>query len=636
MEKTLPLLFMGKVAERPESIMQYSKQGGDTFQPTSYRQMQEEIATLAAGFLELGVQRGDRIGLISDNRKEWLISDLAILGLGAADVPRGCDAVEQEIAYILSFSGCRLTVLENEKQLAKVLARKAELPELSIAIMYDSVADSVREQAAQKGITVLMYADLFETGRKRRLAKPGEYEEEVAKGQSSDMATIIYTSGTTGEPKGVMLSHGNFLHQCKTLPEVIDICPDEIWLSVLPVWHSFERLVQYAIIGVGAAIAYSKPVGSIMLADFQSIRPHWMASVPRIWESVKDGVYRNIRQASAVKKAIFSAFVAVGESWAVLRNMLLGRVPDFGYRSRLFDILVPIIPLILIAPARGLGELLVFRTIKKKLGGRFRAGISGGGAMPASVDVFFDTIGVRLLEGYGLTETAPVLALRPQRKPVMSTVGPALRGTEIKIVDEQGKDLGTGKKGLVWARGPQIMMGYYKKPELTAKVMKGDGWLDTGDIGMLTVNGYLKLTGRAKDTIVLRGGENVEPVPIEQRLNDSQYIKQSIVLGQDQRFLAALIVPDQDAVMNWAKENGVPIVDYESLVTQPAVHELIEYEIAQAVNTKTGFKIFERVFRFDLLAQPFETGRELSAKQEMKRHTIAELYKHRIDKLFKD
>ncbi|HOX92574.1 MAG TPA: AMP-binding protein, partial [Spirochaetales bacterium] len=178
MEKTLPLLFMGKVAERPESIMQYSKQGGDTFQPTSYRQMQEEIATLAAGFLELGVQRGDRIGLISDNRKEWLISDLAILGLGAADVPRGCDAVEQEIAYILSFSGCRLTVLENEKQLAKVLARKAELPELSIAIMYDSVADSVREQAAQKGITVLMYADLFETGRKRRLAKPGEYEEE--------------------------------------------------------------------------------------------------------------------------------------------------------------------------------------------------------------------------------------------------------------------------------------------------------------------------------------------------------------------------------------------------------------------------------------------------------------------------
>ncbi|MBN1519356.1 MAG: long-chain fatty acid--CoA ligase [Spirochaetales bacterium] len=636
MAETLPLLFMEQAATQPNEVMQYSKQGGDTFKPTTYRDMANEVATFAAGLLELGVKRGDKVGLISDNRKEWLITDLAILGLGGADVPRGCDATEQEIAYILSFSSCALTVVENDKQLQKILARRKDLPELKDAILYDAVGDDLAAQAASAGIRLHTYADVYARGVQRRAAQPGEYEAEAAKGLRSDLATLIYTSGTTGEPKGVMLSHGNFLHQCVILPKIIAIGRGEVWLSVLPVWHSFERLVQYAIIAVGATIAYSKPVGAIMLADFQAIRPHWMASVPRIWESVKDGVYKNIRQHGGIKLAMFSFFVGIGETWALLRNMLLGRLPDFGGRSRLFDLLIPIVPLILIAPLRGLGEILVFKKIKTKLGGRFRAGISGGGAMPASVDVFFDTIGVQILEGYGLTETAPVVALRPQRKPVMGTVGPAIQGTEFRVVDEAGHDLGRCKKGQVWVRGPQVMLGYYKKPELTAKVMKDGGWLDTGDIGMLTRKGYLKLTGRAKDTIVLRGGENVEPLPIEQRINDSMYIKQSVVLGQDKRYLAALIVPDQDAVMAWAKENAVPIVDYETLLSEPAVRELFDYEVSQAINTKNGFKVFERIFTFDLLPQPFEVGKELSAKQEIKRHAINDIYKHRIDKLFKN
>ncbi|HPB66387.1 MAG TPA: AMP-binding protein, partial [Spirochaetales bacterium] len=285
---------------------------------------------------------------------------------------------------------------------------------------------------------------------------------------------------------------------------------------------------------------------------------------------------------------------------------------------------------------RGLGEILVFKKIKTKLGGRFKAGVSGGGAMPASVDIFFDTIGVQILEGYGLTETAPVIGLRPQRKPVLGTVGPAIRGTEFRITDEAGIDVGRCRKGVVHVRGPQVMLGYYKRPELTAKVLSDDGWLNTGDLGMLTRQGFLKLTGRAKDTIVLRGGENVEPLPIEQRICDSPYVKQAVVLGQDQRFLAALIVPDQDAVIAWAKDTTVPIVDYEALLAQPEVRELFDYEIGQAVNQKTGFKSFERIFRFELLPEPFEVGRELSAKQEIKRHVVAELYKQRIARMFRD
>lgn len=636
MAETLALMFIERVHARPELVMQYSKDEKNVFQPTTYGQLFDEVAIFAAGLTQLGLSRGDRIGLIADNRKEWLISDLAVLGLGAADVPRGCDATEQELSYILSWSECAITILENDRQLAKIIARKAEMPQLKTAILFDRASEKVAADATAAGIEVKTFADVFTAGQKRRDKNPGEYELEAAKGRSSDVATIIYTSGTTGEPKGVMLSHANFLHQTEVLPEIINLQPGQIWLSVLPVWHSFERIVQYAIIAVYDSIAYSKPIGAIMLPDFQAIRPQWMASVPRIWESVKDGIYKNIRQAGGAKKALFGFFVGIGESYAYFRNMMLGLLPDFGNRSRILDAIVPILPLMLLAPLRGLGEILIFKTIKRKLGGRFKAGISGGGAMPASVDIFFNTIGVQILEGYGLTETAPVIGLRPQRKPVMGTVGPAIRGTEFRIQDEAGNELGTCKKGIVHVKGPQVMLGYYKKPELTAKVLSADGWLNTGDLGMLTKKRFLKLTGRAKDTIVLLGGENVEPLPIEQRVCDSQYIKQAVVLGQDQHFLAALVVPDQDSVTTWARENNIPIIDYEALLAQPEVKELIDYEIKQAVNQKTGFKSFERIFRFELLATPFEVGKELSAKQEVKRYVVAEIYKHKIAKLFKN
>lgn len=636
MAQTLALMFIDRVRSRPDLVMQYSKDENNVFQPTTYSQLLTEVATFASGLLELGLARGDRIGLIADNRKEWLISDLAIIGLGAADVPRGCDATEQELSYILSWSECAITILENEKQLAKIIAHKTEMPSLKKAILFDPPSTDAAAKALAAGLQVITYSDVFAAGSIRRATKPQEYETEAAKGLGTDVATIIYTSGTTGEPKGVMLSHANFLHQTEVLPEIIDLAPGQIWLSVLPVWHSFERIVQYAIIAVYDSIAYSKPIGAIMLPDFQAIKPHWMASVPRIWESVKDGIYKNIRQTGGIKKALFGFFVATGESFAYFKNMLLGRLPDFGQRSRILDILVPIIPLILLSPLRGLGELLVFKKIKTKLGGRFKAGVSGGGAMPASVDIFFDTIGVQILEGYGLTETAPVIGLRPQKKPVMGTVGPAIRGTEFKLLDEAGNDVGTCEKGIVYVKGPQIMLGYYKKPELTAKVLSADGWLNTGDLGMLTKQRFLRLTGRAKDTIVLLGGENIEPLPIEQRICDSPYIKQAVVLGQDQRFLAALIIPDQEMVLSWAKDNTVPIVDYEILLTQPEIRELINYEINQAVNQKTGFKSFERIFRFELLATPFEVGKELSAKQEVKRHVVAEVYKHKIARMFKN
>ena len=496
MAETLALMFIENARTNPDIVMQYSKDAAGIFQPTTYSQLMEEAAALAAGFAGLGLARGDRIGLIADNRKEWLMSDLAIIGMGAADVPRGCDATEGELAYILSWSECAIAIVENERQLAKIVEHRAEMPGLKTIVIFDPASAAAEGAARKTGLDVRNFADVFAAGKAARLAKPGWYEAEAAKGKRDDIATIIYTSGTTGEPKGVMLSHANFLHQVEVLPEIIDLKPEQICLSVLPVWHSFERIAQYAIIYAKETIAYSKPIGSIMLPDFQAIRPQWMASVPRIWESVKDGIYKSIRQAGGAKKVLFGFFVGIGETFSYFRNMLLGLLPDFGRRSRIMDLLLPIVPLILLAPLRGLGEVLVFKKIKEKLGGRFIAGVSGGGAMPGSVDVFFNAIGVQLLEGYGLTETAPVIAVRPQHKPVMGTVGPAIRGTEFKILDEQGVDVGLCRKGIVYVRGPQVMSGYYKKPDMTAKVLGTDGWLNTGDLGMMTRSRFLKLTGR--------------------------------------------------------------------------------------------------------------------------------------------
>jgi long-chain acyl-CoA synthetase len=634
MANTLAQMFLERVRSYPDLPAQYSKDGGSEFRSRSFTELLSDVKVFAAGLLELGMARGEHVGLISDNRREWLVADLAILGMGAADVPRGCDATEQEIQYILDFSECRIVILENERQLAKIVARKAGMPKVATALLFDPPSAEAKARAESAGLAVRTFEEARSLGAPRAAAKASEYEDAVAAGRRDELATIIYTSGTTGEPKGVCLSHGNFLHQTEVLPSLIHIQAGHVFLSVLPVWHSFERLVQYVILNAGAGIAYSKPIGSIMLADMQAVRPHWLTSVPRIWESVMEGVYRTLKGQSPIKKALFSFFVGVGESYAYFREHLLGRVAQFAPRIRLLEVLWSFLPFILIAPLRGLGAILVFKTIKAKLGGRFIAGISGGGALPPSVDRFFSAIGVLILEGYGLTETAPLIGVRPQDWPVMGTVGPVIRGSELKIVDELGERLEPGMKGLIMVRGPQVMLGYYKKPELTAKILDEGGWLDTGDLGALTFKGELRITGRAKDTIVLRGGENVEPLPIEQRINESEYVKQSVVLGQDQKYLAALIVPDQDAVMAWAKENAIPILDYETLLQQPEVAELIDYEVSERVSAKNGFKSFERIFRFALLAAPFEVGKELSAKQEIKRHAIVEIYHNEVKKLF--
>jgi long-chain acyl-CoA synthetase len=635
MEETLPLMLRTRARETPDIIAQYARESGGGFKPKTYRQFYEEIRYIAGGLLELGFKRGDHVGIISDNRQEWMVTDFGILSIGAIDVPRGCDATAQELTYILGFTECSLVFAENQKQVQKILSIKGDLAALKTLVTYDPVDAGTEEAAEAAGLNILYFPSLSALGQKHEALKPGDAEAEMGKGKTGDLATIIFTSGTTGEPKGVMLSHGNFLSQLPAFSVVIDMKPGEIWLSVLPVWHVYERLIEYVIFFYKNGIAYSKPVAPVLMADFQAVKPQWMVSVPRVWEAVMDGIYRTVKQQGGLRKRLFDFSVSYGLIYTYFKDLTFGLLPNFHGRVRVLDAVIGFLPWVFLLPGYGIATLLVYRHLWERLGGRFRTGISGGGSLPAKVDHFFNAVGIRLQEGYGLTETAPLLSVRRWRKSRRGTIGQVLLNTEVRIIDGKGRSLPPGRNGVICARGGQVMQGYYRKPDLTATVLSPDGWLNTGDIGMLTYDNELRITGRAKDTIVLRGGENVEPVPIEMKLRESEYIYQCAVVGQDQKYLAALIVPVQNTIMAFAEENSIPIVDYKLLLQQPEINEIIASEVADLVNPKTGFKPFERVFKFKLLAKPFEAGRELSGKQELLRHRVQALYAREILKLFK-
>jgi len=632
---TVPKMIKDTVEKYPETIAQYKRVGKGDFEPILYREMMQLGLDFGAALLSLGVKREQPVGLISDNRAEWQHADIGIMSIGAIDVPRGCDATLIDLEKILSITECEVTIVENNSQVNKIATLKEKLPHMKTIICFEEeVKDDVKEAVKSSGMDLLFFQDLIKVGQKWRIENTGIVEAELEKGKSGDVATIIFTSGTTGTPKGVQLTHGNFLAQLDEIPERIYLNPGDRALSVLPVWHVFEREVEYVIMVQAATIVYSKPVGSILLADFKKMNPHLLPAVPRVFEAVYEGITKKMRKTGGIVNDLFNFFTSVAIFHKRMQRKMFNKNPCFTRYHAVWWWLICFIPWTLLWPFYWLGDLLVFRKVKAMLGNNFRGGVAGGGALPPNIDEFFWAIGVNLVEGYGMTETAPIISVRPLADPVFATIGSPIRQVQTRIVDPEGFVLGRCKEGELQVKGPTVMKGYYRNPEKTAEAFTVDGWLHTGDLAIMTIHNELKIKGRIKDTIVLRGGENLEPLPIEMKLGESRYIKAAVVVGQDKKFLGSLILVDEEEIKNYADENGIQYDTYEDLLNSEPIQKLYDSEISNLISAKNGFKTFERISKFRLITKPFEVGVELSAKQEIMRFRINEIYKDKIDSMF--
>ena len=472
--KNIPLLFKKRAEEYPDVKLQAYKNKDGKFEYSSYSRVYNEVICFAAALSKLGVKKGSNVALISDNRREWLITDLAIQSLGGADVPRGCDSMGNEIRFIIDFADCEFAFFENVRQLEKVLEKAEETPKLKTAILFDKP----EAEPANCPFQILYFDDLLAEGKNIYRENSFNVQSEIENGmlsiEENDNATIIFTSGTTGTPKGVMLTHKNYISQLSVLQPFLPAKPGDWWLSILPVWHVFERLIQYVAIYFVNGLAYSKPVPSILLADMAEIKPHWMCGVPRLWEALAAGVHKAMKKTGGIKYKLFKFFVGVGDKYNNCRNLVRGYVTQIKRRSRFLDFLIGIIPMILLWPINKLGNVLVFKKIQAKFGGRLKIAISGGGSLQRTTENFYHSVGLNLLEGYGLTETAPVISFRYHKIPRPGCVGVIFPTFEVKIVkeehgvivtDENGKpvEVGPGQKGIILAKGSQVMKGYYNR-----------------------------------------------------------------------------------------------------------------------------------------------------------------------------
>lgn len=595
------------------------------FEAISFRELYETGLNLATGLIDLGVGAREHVAILADNRKEWIIADYGVLLCGAADVPRGTDVTDGDIQYIIPHSDAKVVFVENQTTLAKVQKNLPQLPNVQTVILMDPADDAT-------GDNVLKMEAVIEKGKSLRSGGDKRAEERIAGIKSEDLFTIIYTSGTTGAPKGVMLTHANMISQLQYIP--MKIGPEDRILSILPVWHIFERVFEMVSIAVGTPQYYTS-VRTIK-EDLAIVKPTFMGSAPRLWESVYQGIQNNVAAGSPVVRGLFKAAYFCAQRVQRGIRFLRGNQLDLEGRNPIVSLALAIwhIPMIVLfmLPYKLL-DAIVLKKIRMATGGKLRGSVSGGGALPFHVDEFFNTIGIPVLEGYGLTETSPGLVFRTPQKLVIGSVGPLFPKLEMRLVDINSGEIlyppKRGVKGEVHVKGPQVMKGYYKNPEATNKVLTSEGWFNTGDLGVMTYNNTLKLVGRSKETVVLLNGENIEPVPIENKIVQSPLIDHVMIVGQDQKFLGALVVP----VLDKFKEHGG---SYEELAKKDDVRKAILADIKSAITTENGFKSFEKVGDVRLLPKTLEVGDELSAKMSMKRHVITDKYQDLIDDIYSD
>ncbi|AFY94095.1 AMP-dependent synthetase/ligase [Chamaesiphon minutus] len=602
----------------------------------TYREVATQIKLFATGLQSLGIKPQTGVALFADNSPRWLIADQGIMTTGAFNAVRSSQAEVQELLSILDNSQAQTLVVEDLKTLNKLSDRLADLPIKLIILLCDETTD------VELPIKLLNFSQTIDLGRSAQF-QPAT----IAK---TDLATLIYTSGTSGNPKGVMLTHANLLHQINTCGTVIPATPGSRVLSILPSWHSYERSCEYYLLSQGCTQTYTNI--RYFKQDLKEYQPEYLVAVPRLSESIYEGIQKQFREQPPNKQKLVARLLALSTKYIEARRIVQGLSleclnPTLGQK------LIARLQMAILAPIHAIADKLIYSKIRAATGGKIRYIISGGGSLAKHLDLFFEIIGVNILVGYGLTETAPITNVRRPWQNLRLSSGQPLPGTEIRIVDvDTRQPVAIGQKGLVMIRGPQVMQGYYRDPEATAKAIDVDGWFNSGDLGMLTPNNDLTITGRAKDTIVLSNGENIEPTPIEDACLRSSYISQIVLVGQDQKALGALIVPNSEALHQWAiSQNLIPapiaatnpassnepniLLDNPQILNNTQVIDLFRDELNREVKNRPGYRIDDRIATIKLIAEPFSIENGLLTQTlKIRRPVVMARYHGMIDEMF--
>jgi long-chain acyl-CoA synthetase len=592
---TLTQLFFQAIEryDKPDALQ--AKIGG-RYEPISHRSLLERVRHVAYALQQIGVKPGDRVAILSENRPEWAIADFACLTTGVTDVAIYPTLPDPQIAYILKDSGATAIFVSTAEQAEKLATIRHQLPALRCVISFDSV---------ESGLADFSMAEFERRGADDEPPDAAaRHRERALQIRPDDIATFLYTSGTTGEPKGVMLTHDNIYSNVSAARELIPFAGNDVALSFLPLSHILERMAgHYLMFTMGASIAYAESTNTVP-DNMVEVRPTLMISVPRLYEKMYGRVVESGMTGGAIKKRIFVWARATGEKWADVK--LAGATPRG-----------------ILAAQYSLAQRLVFSKLKARTGGRLRYMVSGGAPLSSEINKFFYAAGLTILEGYGLTETSPVIAVNTPGAFRIGTVGMAIPGVSIAVADD----------GEILVQGPNVMAGYYNKPSMTEEAIDSDGWFHTGDIGVLK-DGFLTITDRKKDLLVTAGGKNIAPQPIEALMKRSKFVAEAVLIGDRRKFPIALVVPDFDQLERWARYKGLAFADHESLIALPEVRAKMERETLASLGELARFETPKKVA---LLPHDFSVDRgELTPTLKVKRRVIDDHYKHLIDAVYAD
>ncbi|KAK1412027.1 hypothetical protein QVD17_32967 [Tagetes erecta] len=612
----------------------------------TYKQVEQDILNFSEGLRVIGINPCEKLALFADNSCRWLIADQGIMATGAINVVRGSRSSVEELLHIYNHSESVALAVDNPELYHRMADTFNSKASVRFVILLWGEKSSISSHVME-GIPVYTYKEIIDMGQENRARFVGshdaheKYVYEPIK--SDDVAALIYTSGTTGNPKGVMLTHNNLLHQVHNLWDVVPCGPGDRFLSMLPPWHAYERACEYFILSFGVEQVYTNV--KHLKDDLREYQPQYMISVPLVFQTLYSGIQKQISTSSAIRKLIALSLIKISMAYMEFKNIYEGKVlsrnqKQPSYIAAILDWLYARLIAAILLPLHLLAKKLVYSKIHASIG-ISKAGICGGGSLPLHVDKFFEAIGTKIQVGYGLTESSPVVAARRPHCNVLSSTGHPIRHTEIKVVhDETGEDLLSGSNGIVKVRGPQIMKGYYKNPTATKQAIDEDGWLNTGDIGWISTvhsvgrsrnaGGIIVLEGRAKDTIVLSTGENVEPEQLEEAAMRSSLIQQIVVIGQDRRRLGAIIVPNKEEITLASKKLSTSDSDAVEL-SKEKIAGMLSEELRKWTSD-CSFQIGPIL----VIEEPFTIDSGLmTATMKIRRNQVVELYKEQIDDLYK-